>query len=168
MDLEIITRFRFEDGRAYIFNSNFETAYKSIFNAVNHLDETIHSKNIEEVQGYLFSLTHAIMWGDDNGNKMIDFFGIGKNCSLDGDWNSNPDIFSWVTRDGLIVPRESISEVTCGKGFIILGEEERYRRSTSQETYLSIPPKIEGLVLRAKDYSTEQGRVELGQLMKSR
>ncbi|MEK6917638.1 MAG: hypothetical protein AABW51_01705 [Nanoarchaeota archaeon] len=167
MELDILTRFKSDDGRVYVFNHNFDSVYKNIPNAVRHFNDTIHKESLEEVRGRAFSLVNAIMWGSDEGDKMIDFFGIGPNYSLDGDWNSNPDVFSWVTRNGLIVPGKNISEVTCGKGLIILGEEERYRRSTLEDSYLSIPPKIGELKLMIGDYATPEERENLLSLIAS-
>lgn len=76
---------------------------------------------------------------------MIDFFGY----RLEEDWKSNPSVYSWVTRNGVIVPskRDSVNEVTCAKGLRVLGAEETHRLTTSGlDQYLTTPPEIPGLV----------------------
>lgn len=106
------------------------------------------------------------MWGNSHNEKMIDFFGISPKKFLYYNWNENPDIFSWVTKNGIILPAQQIFEITCGKGLIIMSEEEKYRRRVSPDEYDSIPPKIEGLEFKMEDFSTQAGRIKLLDLVK--
>jgi hypothetical protein len=147
--IEIVTRFKYlpqnAPGRAYIFEHCFDSAYDDSFpSALEHYDSSV-KKNSEIFDSHRFNFVNAIMWGDET-DKMIDFFGY---KLLDGDWHSNPSVFNWVTRNGLVVPSRGdfVSEITCAKGLRILGAEEEYRLTTPDlETYLSNFPEISGLV----------------------
>lgn len=169
----IMTRFcinsGFFRGRVYIFPSNFQRVYGNVKEAAKHINDVIRdeSPSLEVARSKLFDITNAIMWGSDKGDKMIDFFGIGSDYSLRKNWNSNPDVFSWVTKNGIIVPSTRISEITCGKGMIIMGEEERYRRTVSSDDYFLHPPKIKDLGIAYEDYSTIDGDRKLEELTKS-
>jgi hypothetical protein len=168
--MDIITRFNFGsnyfNGRAYIFNSDFETAYGNVKNAVQHMKKMVEGPKLTDVREKKFSLTNAIMWGDGK-YKMIDFFGIGESYSLNNDWGSNPEVFSWITKNGIIQPREGVTGVTCEKGMIIIAEELKYRRITiDRNQYLTTPPIIDGLEFKMEDFSTLQGRKRLNELLR--
>ena len=101
---------------------------------------------MKKLQSDEFSWINAIMWGDGN-NKMIDFFGYEINGWL---WKSNPNVFSWVTKESKTLKTKTPNEITCGKGLIILGAEENYRLLSTQEEYFIDPPKIDGLKFKSK------------------
>lgn len=95
--------------------------------------------NLDLVDGADYIL--AAIWGD-NSSKMIDIF----KYSDINNWPGNPDMGAFVLRDGVYVPEKR--EVTCGDTLIVLGQEEKYRRTTKDLTdYMEHPPEIEGLVL---------------------
>jgi len=73
-----------------------------------------------------FDYLLAVMWGDKR-TKVIDFFGY----SDVQDWPGNPDVSSWVLRDGVFMHKKNLTrgDTTCGDSLIMLGEEERYRRT---------------------------------------
>jgi hypothetical protein len=151
MVIEIVARFNFYarnlSGRAYIFNSNFEETYRDLTGAFAYMGEVTRSNELDSAREKKFSFVNAIMWGTPTADKMIDFFGVGPNHSLlrDDHWADNPDVYSWIVKNGVIVPKESISEITCGKGIIVMGEEEKYRlRTRDYEEYTKYPPKIRG------------------------
>ncbi len=132
-------------GRVYIFESGFESAYGGkIENAVRHYGEVVNSTPISDVEKFRY--VHAIMWGEDEKEeKYIDFFGH----FFNGNWKSNPDVFGWVTQNGSRGPRmrTDIEEITCGRGFRIIGSEEAYRLQTNNpKEYLEDSPQIPGLV----------------------
>src|SRR3989344_4021912 len=84
-------------------------------------------KNFNLVKDFDFLITAA--WGD-NKDKMLDIFGYS-------------GISFYVLRNGVLSQEK---EITCGDTLIVLGEEERYRRTTLDLTsYIENPPKIEGL-----------------------
>ena len=116
--LEIVTRFDIHyegfHGRAYLFPSS-ERAYENVKEAVLHMGAVLVGPELDAPRKRKFSLTNAIMWGSSHNEKMIDFFGIGSDKSLNFNWDENPDIFSWVTKKGVILPPQQISEITCGK-----------------------------------------------------
>ena len=160
--MKIITRFYFDGerldgilfGRAYVFPMAFE-AYGDIQKAIRHMNEVINSPELKEARKKMFSLTNAIMWAGKSNERMIDFFGIGPEHSLRYSWSENPDIYTWVTRNGVIVPGRDISEVTCGQGLIVMAEEEKYRRMVSGfDEYLSRAPRIDGLEFEMDDFCT--------------
>jgi hypothetical protein len=73
----------------------------------------------------------SILWGDSRNNEMMDFFGY---TDVKKAWKGNPDIFSWVIKNG--VWRKD-NNITCGDGMILLGKEEEFRRKTKNiEEYM--------------------------------
>ena len=154
-NLGIVTRFvslndKFP-GRIYIFNSSFDVAYdNSVGDAIRHYRDTL---NVLDSAKFLegFDFFNAIMWGNLK-HKMIDFFGykVGK------DWKANPDVFNWVTKNSNISSNDQgcAREVSCGKGFRILGDEERYRLTTNNlSEYLAEPPSTPGLTISLDDFA---------------
>tara|TARA_Y100000034_G_C6547353_1_gene236355 strand:+ start:51 stop:500 length:450 start_codon:yes stop_codon:yes gene_type:complete len=88
----------------------------------------------EEELDYLL----AALWADGQ-EKVIDLFGFG---DVRNNWPSNPDVLSWSFRKGVL----RRGALTCGDMLLVLGEEERYRRTTPNlKHYLGNPPKIEGI-----------------------
>jgi len=92
---------------------------------------------------------------------MIDFFGFRGGISP----MENPEIYSFVTREGVLVPQKNgLSAIGCGDGLIVLAAEERYRRRVSFDDYEAIPPKIPGVKFR-EDYATPSGSIKLLNLL---
>jgi hypothetical protein len=82
----------------------------------------------------------AAAWAEGR-RRMLDIF------SYSGitDWPGNPDVEAFVMQDGVLVPNRPI---TCGDTLIILGAEEKYRRTTKHiYEYKDIPPKLEDIGL---------------------
>jgi hypothetical protein len=108
-----------------------------------------------------FDYVIGIIWARKRGKikkeqkleKMIDWFGWrGLDTSIKADnWVGNPDIYSLITINSFIKLDDKnmeISEISCGDGAIILGEEERYRRTTKNlNEFASKPPEVRGLNL---------------------
>lgn len=101
-----------------------------------------------------FDYLIAIAWGN-NGEKIIDFIGYWglRKEGFIKNWPTNPEIYTWITKNGVIVsdkenPFPGVKNIFCGDGAIILGEEEKYRRACKNEwEYSKNPPKINGLEL---------------------
>jgi len=143
-NINIITRFKSLSknfpGRVYIHPSNFKKTYTCIKGAIQHYRDVVQSNELTPALDRKLDFTNSIMWATEKGDKMIDFFGY----SGVKPWPGNPDIFSWVTKNGLIVPShpDNINEITCEQGSIILGNiEAPYRRDvTNLEQYLKFAP----------------------------
>ncbi len=136
-----ITRFTLADRtppvRAYVHKAGLKEAYSTTLpqlfqeekNRVrNYLIEVL-DKNQEEYSKYRYLL--AALWGQINPSdqtkaaKVIDFSGF---SGIDDEkWPGNPDVFSWVVKDGVCIPT---NQITCGDTLIALGVEEQLRRRT--------------------------------------
>lgn len=76
----------------------------------------------------------------DGCDDMVDLFKFGDSEG----WPGNPGMKAYVLRNGVYRLDEQFH--TCGDMLIVIGEEEKYRRSTpSLEAYLASPPMIAGL-----------------------
>ena len=101
-----------------------------------------------------FQSVLAFVWGDKTAGKraaaMVDWFADEKTES----WPGNPGCFSWLTRDGVVVPagQEIYTpgrQITCDDGKVILGFEALHRKgSPSLDHYTRCPPVIKGLEFR--------------------
>ena len=120
--------------RVYIHDAGFNEIYKSDKAVLDYFTE-IFNRDLRNSDKFNYLL--AIAWGDINSKeKVIDFFGYN---GFDN-WPGNPDVSIWVVRNGLIAPNEN---KTCCDSLVILGEEEKYRRTTkSLEDYMLKAPKI--------------------------
>ena len=76
----------------------------------------------------------GIFWQDQQHNgRTIDFFQFSNYSG----WPGNPEVSSYVVRNGLCVPGASIS---CTEGLLLLGMEEQLRRGTkSLDEYCKTP-----------------------------
>lgn len=85
----------------------------------------------------------AILWGNEEKEKVIDCFGF-SGIEKFPHWPGNPEVRAWVLINGVYSNSTDIQrEITCGDGIIILGQEEAYRRRcTSLEEYIQNPPEI--------------------------
>lgn len=125
--------------RLYFHGSCFEGAYGNYKSAIRHFLHTV-----EENEDLFFRTDYllSIMWGNSS-KKMIDFFSY---SGLDKKWKENPEVFSYVTENGIYLPEER--NISCGDGLIILGEEENFRRFTKNlDDYLNRAPQIGGLII---------------------
>lgn len=128
--------------RAYIHESCSFEAFSSPCNRSIDIEAKEHlilslGKNLELVEDADYML--AAIWGNEN-SKMIDVF---KYTDVK-DWPGNPDVSAFVMQNGVYIPRK---EITCGDTLIVLGIEEKYRRTTkSLKEYMKNPPGIEGLI----------------------
>ena len=86
---------------------------------------------------------NSILWAE-NGKRIIDFFGY---HGLKNNWKGNPDVYSWVIdkKENYRWHNSGIS-ITCGEGIILLGEEEKFRRTTKNlEEYMSKTLDLNGV-----------------------
>ena len=89
-----------------------------------------------------FDYLLGAIWGKKD-EKIIDLFGF----SDISEWPGNPDVTSFVIKNGGYDTREDddsfVESYTCGDTLIMLGEEEKYRRTTkSLDEYMRNPPEI--------------------------
>jgi len=136
---EIIDKDDFMPGRVYFHESDFTKAYGNFNKAKKHLLYIL--KENEDLFSMGDDYFLSIVWGNGT-SKMVDFFVY---SGLGIKWEANPEVSSYSTEDGIYFPEKR--NIVCGDGFIILGEEEKYRRTTKNlSEYIRNPPKIEGLV----------------------
>jgi hypothetical protein len=155
-----------ENEKHLYLTSNCRIKDARIWNALNHYQkvcsqtyETDHKTfGDPETEGetHLFKFIIGILWGTDDGDKMIDGFGF-KGLPSPGinpqDWPGNPEIYSWTFKNGVLIKGIDknllgIKNITCGDGFILMAEEEKYRRQCKDiHDYIQNPPKINGLDL---------------------
>ena len=121
------------DGRAYVHEVGFHEAFEG---------------NVEHVRAYLFEVLRgqqrlegtqfvlAAIWGNKRRDKVTDLFAY----SDIREWPGNPTIDTYNIKNGLWLPTSS---KTCGDALIVLGEEERHRRTTPNLTaYLKTGPDM--------------------------
>jgi len=118
---------------AYVHTGGLSEVYGSVIVAREHLLEVLED---QYSQSYLWMI--AIIWGNaKTKDKMIDFFGYN---DIGERWPGNPTVYSWVTRNGIVQPRnrDEHGDATCGEGLILLGAEEIRRKKTqSLEGYIN-------------------------------
>ena len=138
--------------RCYVHSAGFEAIYGKNIPADNPLWTPASAFNAgdyaKEVLGSLDGRVHgafdyflAVAWGnEESGQKVLDLFGF----SGIRDWQtSNPDVTAWIFADGIYVSPQPPNALTCGDALIMLGEEEKYRRTTPDlETYLLGSPHL--------------------------
>ena len=166
MKPKIIARFNLPyhttEGRAYVHEYGLDSFKyekdKAIKGAENHLLDVynnLDSRIIGNKEKKL-SFIIAILWGN-NGERMIDFFGY--EFVYPEQWPGNPEKYSWITRNGILVPETKdqsshpyVKQIGCEDGSIILGKEAEYRRTTnSLFEYAHYPMPIQGLDLIEKE-----------------
>lgn len=144
-------------GRIYIHKSGLYSAFGSQKFAIEYarmaFTEYIdpRAKGERKVIRDTYQFLIGILWGNPEHNKMIDFIGITGLTSNPEDWPGNQDSENWIVRNGILVPDNEkkrysgISPLTCGDGRIILGEEEKWRRTCNTfEEYVKTVPLILG------------------------
>ena len=119
--------------------------------AKDHLINTLRGIKSDASQ---FDYLLAVLWArplkkdSASFDKMIDFFGYSDIPKNANDWPGNPDIEGWVMKNEVYAPMEGIvpGGLTCGDVSIVIGEEEKYRRTCKDlNEFLQNPPDIEGL-----------------------
>ncbi len=120
--------------RVYYHKSGFEL-YSSekrdpTMDLINALE-----KHDSELKSFNYVL--AVAWGDINKKeRIIEFFGYREIT----EWPGNPEVSSLIIKNNILVPQR---EITCGDTLILLGEEEKYRRTTrSLDEYFTYPPHL--------------------------
>jgi|SRR3989344_6176128 len=141
--------------RCYVHSAGFEAIYGKNIPADNSLRTAVSASNAgdyaKEVLGNLnrrvcsaFDYFLAVAWGDEQSEKrVLDLFGF----NGIRDWQTgNPNVRAWIFADGIYVSPQPPNALTCGDALIMLGEEERYRRTTPDlETYLLGSPHLGSL-----------------------
>ena len=126
-------------------NYTHKTGFNEVFeNDKNRILEYLNQTFFINDQSYAhFIKTDEIsffltgVWGDQNGNKIIDVFGY----NFNGNWPGNPDISNWTVKNGVWIKGNRISE--CGDMAIVKGEEEKYRRTKKNlKDYINNPVPI--------------------------
>jgi hypothetical protein len=129
------------EGRAYVHSAGFNVFNRDLVDAALHLNEVIENQQLTNQIKISPFYTVGIMWGSKQEEKMIDFY-----CFVGEKGRGfNPEIYSFVFREELLVPEESIKNIGCEDGGIIFGLEATHRRSVPWEIFIDQPPKIPGL-----------------------
>ncbi len=86
----------------------------------------------------------GILWGNEQKDKLWDFFGFEGIPKSPKDWPGNADIFSFYLSKGVLVPRHGpYVNVTCEEGFDLVAAEGRHRkRCHNMGEFRLHPPKI--------------------------
>ncbi|MBT3985528.1 hypothetical protein HOE91_04480 [archaeon] len=125
--------------RAYLHDGGIE-AYgeEPIAAAEEHLMEALQSLNqTGTLQGFPYSV--CILWAD-KGDRIVDVVRYQHDMLI---WPGNPEADPGVVRAGWWTMN---GPKTCGDGIILLGEEERMRRTTgSLDEYLAAPNVLDKL-----------------------
>lgn len=136
---EFLETISFLDGvapvRSYIHREGFEFFGNDFASAKDHLKNTLNEN--QQLLGNLDYMI-AILWGYKlEESLMMDIVG----WPDAGNWPENKGAQSFIMENGIYLPEEK--GVTCGDGFILIGKEEKYRRSTkSLEDYMRNPPVL--------------------------
>lgn len=109
--------------KLYVFRSYLDT-FGETRRPSNLLIRTL-SEHPEIMDPHVFAIAFA--FGDLDGEQVegIDIL----SARLRNGWEGNPMYDSWTFENGVYVPREK-GEI-CGTGLIVVGEEEGFRRTTS-------------------------------------
>ena len=129
--MNIAAQIKTRNGRCYLHNCGIE-AYggKPFAQAKADFLEALEKLEI----AYPWSI--GILWGD-SGVRVTEIFAFSGIKS----WPGNPDIVYYQFRNGEFAFNPL--NLTCGDGLMVLGEEEKFRRTTSSlEEYLSSPPRF--------------------------
>lgn len=86
-----------------------------------------------------FNFLLGVMWGNET-DKMMDLFGF----KYDRVWPGNPEVHGFVIKNGVQLKGNPVTNpLTCGDSLILLGEEEKHRRTCSDlTTYILELPDI--------------------------
>jgi len=121
-------------GRVYVFDCGFSEAYFEELDALRYATSVI--KNARKEMEIPIDYFIGGLWGDKK-DRVIDVFGF---SGVRENWQGNPDVHSWVVRNG--VWRKE-NPITCGNMLRILGIEEEHRRGKENLTdYIFNPPKL--------------------------
>ena len=145
--------------RAYLHESGIEvyefqkpnnTEQDRVSLASVHLGENVLCYAAHPSDGKLFRPAKYLLvalFGKE-GKRMAEVFGYGDF----EDWPGNPTKYRWTFRHNVYMPKEQ--EDGCGDTDIVLGEEEKWRRSPevhNTDTFMLKPPDV-GNVLLGGDY----------------
>ena len=153
--------------RAYLHESGIEvyefhkpnnTEGERAFLAAAYLGENVLGHVACPSDGELFQpakyLLVALFGKEDK--RMAEVFGYGDF----EDWPGNPTKYRWTFRDNVYMPEEQ--EDGCGDTDIVLGEEEKWRRTQDDLTTFMLNPPDVGSILVGGDYRavlSDSGRV---------
>lgn len=102
---------------------------------------TVMTSNTHLLGGYTFVL--GALWGDEAGrDKVLDVFGF----NVANEWPGNPEVDSWVARDGIFRRENPVSCLEGGR--LLFGVEgELQAGSNSLSDYLCMPMPKTRLIL---------------------
>lgn len=125
-------------GRFYLHSAGLEEVFGTNINARDYLSECIDN---HLAAFSLYSYVLGTVWGDlQSGDKLVDVFGF-----MLKNWSDNPDVYPWIVKNGVYTPQGNILKY-CGDTLILLGEEEKFRRTRkSLEEYMFYDPDLGGL-----------------------
>jgi len=116
--------------RAYLHKAGISAWGENALNrAGGCFIHTLEKHNFKEFDFFL-----ATLWANEEEDFIVDLFGFRDIYP----WPGNPEVTNWVIKEGVIVPD---NKSTCGDTLIVLGEEEKFRRTRRDLTdYLENPP----------------------------
>ncbi len=141
--MTFIARLNHPEGRIRLYvHAAGSTLYgATLENAVSSADR--HAQEVIAELAFFagFDYFLGVLWGDQRREqRMFELWGF----SDIRNWKeSNPDVAYWQFRNGIATPYIASTGLTCGDTLIMLGEEEKYRRTTPNlETYLRGSPDL--------------------------
>jgi len=122
-------------GRFYLHSAGLEEVFGNETNARDHLSEFIDN-HPAVFSPYTYVL--GTVRGDvQSGDKLVDVFGF-----MLKNWSDNPDVYPWTVKNGVYIPEVNICHY-CGDTLMLLGEEEKFRRTKkSLEEYIFHDPDL--------------------------
>lgn len=130
-------KFYFHTGGREIYGGNNA---EQVARAVSHLRYDVLTPGLPPLSGYNFLL--GAVWGD-KGERVVDILGF-REIS---EWPGNPEIDTWVSREGVLRP--TTKSVLCMEGGrIIFGAEgELFAASDSLRQFIDTPMPQHPLIL---------------------
>lgn len=91
-----------------------------------------------------FQYLVGILWGNEQKDKLWDFFGFRDISTSPKDWPGNAELVSFVMKNGVLVPEEAgYKAICCEDGIEVMNAEAMHRRrSQNMEAFRLHPPKI--------------------------
>jgi len=127
--------------KAYIHDTGFDTVYKNnIGLAEAYLRKSLPTVAFGAGMRIMFAL--GVLWGDSNGDKIVEFFGY----SRTKEWPGNPGVIPWQVVNG---HDRANGEIECADTVIMRGLEEQYRRTTKNlREYATHLPDLGDLLIK--------------------